>query len=155
MFAGHIQHTSDEFYSATLQRVLAYLRETDFLALAAGKYPLGNDIIANVMDIDTQPDELVAAEIHHRNIDVHFLCRGHESQAFVADNGTNTVTKDRLADNDILFYAPCANESFISLTPGQYTVYFPNDIHRPGIQSVQLETIRKVVVKIPVDIFNQ
>ena len=54
MFAGHIQHTSDEFYSATLQRVLAYLRETDFLALAAGKYPLGNDIIANVMDIDTQ-----------------------------------------------------------------------------------------------------
>ena len=42
------------------------------------------------------------------------------------------------------------NECFIEARPGCYSVFFPEDIHRPACASGQPMTVRKVVVKISV-----
>jgi len=154
MFSGHIQYTSDAFYSKTLQSVLAYLRETDFLSMPLGQYPLGNDITAFVVDLTTQPDERLLPEVHRKFIDVHFLCAGLERIGFTPDIQTNAIADDQLAARDLLFYQPVSAEHFLDMTPGWYAVFFPCDVHRPGIQQVGSETVRKVVVKIPVEQFN-
>ncbi len=154
MFSGHIQFTDSSIYPKTLQQVLAYLSETDFLSMTPGQYPLHSDIVAHVVDLKTQPDETLLPEVHRQFIDVHFLCRGLERIGFTPDTGTNQVAEDHLQERDLLFYQPVQNEQFINMTPGWYAVFFPCDVHRPGIQQNVSEVVRKVVVKIPVKQFN-
>ena len=154
MFSGHIQFTDPSFYPKALQQVLAYLKETDFLAMTSGQYPLHDGIVAHVVDLKTQPDSTLLPEVHRQFIDVHFLCRGNERIGFTPDTGLNSVAQDDLASRDLLFYQPVAQEHFLDMTPGWYAVFFPCDVHRPGIQQDASEVVRKVVMKIPVDIFN-
>lgn len=154
MFSGHIQFTDSSFYPKTLQQVLAYLSETDFISMAPGQYPLHSGIVVHVVDLKTQPDESLLPEVHRKFIDVHFLCRGNERMGFTPDTGANTVAEDTLESRDLMFYQPVQHEHFINMTPGWYAVFFPCDVHRPGIQQDVSEVVRKVVVKIPVEIFN-
>lgn len=53
-------------------------------------------------------------------------------------------------DRDLIFYKKVENECFIEARPGCYSVFFPEDIHRPACASGQPMTVRKVVVKISV-----
>ena len=40
------------------------------------------------------------------------------------------------------------NEQFVTLHPGEFTVYFTNDIHRPNCTMDEPVNIHKAVVKI-------
>jgi YhcH/YjgK/YiaL family protein len=154
MFSGHIEYTSDDFYPPVLNAVLAYLRETDFLSMEPGQYPLHSGMTAHVVDLKTQPDDTLLPEVHRQFIDVHFLCKGQERMGFAPDSGRNQVAEDQLKERDLMFYQPVEHEHFLNMTPGWYAVFFPSDVHRPGIQQNISEVVRKVVVKIPVDQFN-
>ncbi|WP_405082335.1 YhcH/YjgK/YiaL family protein [Paenibacillus chitinolyticus] len=55
-------------------------------------------------------------------------------------------------------FEPAAEEERLRLTPGMYAVFFPEDIHRPGLRSGDGEPaspIRKAVFKISTALFDQ
>ena len=57
---------------------------------------------------------------------------------------------ERFADRPQICYIKVENECFIEARPGCFSVFFPEDIHRPACASGPPMTVRKVVVKISV-----
>ena len=66
------------------------------------------------------------------------------------DLGDNPIAQDYDAERDILFYTDVQNEVELIMRPGNFAVFFPEDIHRPGCADGQAAKIRKIVVKVAV-----
>ena len=157
MIFGHIRDLESGFawLPEPLQFALQHLKQTDFAALPNGPYELrGRDIHVNVMEVTTKPSTEARPEIHREYLDVQFLLTGAERIGVVADTGSNVVAEDRLAERDLLFYTDVADESWLNLAPGNFAVLLPNDVHRPYCAVEQPMTIRKVVIKLRVDLLG-
>ena len=80
---------------------------------------------------------------------------GPEEAGFYSDNGTGIVDEDLLdTQRDILFYENDgdAPEGRSRLMTGSFAIYFPWDVHIPGILvGDQSAPIRKIVIKVPLD----
>ena len=61
------------------------------------------------------------------------------------------VYKRQHEDQDLYFLGSVPDEIFIKAIQGDYMVFFPSDVHRPGTVVAGAETYRKVVVKVSVD----
>lgn len=135
-------------YPEPIQKALRYLRSHDFTAMEPGVYEIeGRDIFAQVFDLTTAPSQEKKPEFHRNYIDVQFLASGEEYLGFVPDKGQSTVVESH-PDNDLYFYDKAPDEMLVKAVPGSYTIFFTNDIHRPGIMVKDPMTVRKVVVKV-------
>jgi YhcH/YjgK/YiaL family protein len=157
MIFGHVQHAQSAFgwLPGPLQTALSHLRTTDFKAMPAGSYELqGKDITVQVFDLTTKTKAETRPEIHRKYIDVQFLVSGRERIGVAADSGNNVVAENLLADRDLLFYQAMENETTLEMFPGNFAVFLPSDVHRPGCQAEGPQAIRKVVVKVSVALFQ-
>lgn len=155
MIFGHIKDAESSFawLPKPLKTAIEHLRTTDFSALPAGNYELqGKDIVVQVIDMMTRPVAETHPEVHRRNIDVQFLVHGSEQIGVATDTGNNLVGKDILAECDLLLYTGMENESTLTMTPGSFAIFLPTDVHRPGCAVDTPRLIRKVVVKVPVNL---
>jgi YhcH/YjgK/YiaL family protein len=155
MIFGHIANTSQEHYPAPVAHAIAYLQGTDFSALPAGRYQdPATGYVVQVLDLHTQQPSDQRPEVHRQNVDVQFLVSGTELIGVAADRGNNQIHQELLAQRDIIFYQDVADESWLTMQPGNFAVFFPQDVHRPACINQQPSAIRKVVVKIPLELFN-
>lgn len=155
MIFGHIANTAAAHYPPAIAKAVAYLQKTDFSALPSGRYEdEETGYIVQVLDLPTQAKEELRPEVHRKNIDVQFLVSGTELIGVAIDNGNNIVHQELLAQRDIIFYQDVDNESWLTMHPGNFAVFFPQDVHRPGCINQHPCNIRKVVVKIPVELFS-
>ncbi|OJT39918.1 YhcH/YjgK/YiaL family protein [Serratia plymuthica] len=155
MIFGHIANTASEQYPAPVANAVAYLQNTDFSALPAGRYEdPATGYVVQVLDLHTQPSDELRPEVHRKNVDVQFLVSGTELIGIAADRGDNPIHQELLAQRDIIFYRDVADESWLTMRPGNFAVFFPQDVHRPACIHQQPCAIRKVVVKIPLALFN-
>ena len=151
MIFGHVNDLEPSFawLPKPLRTALEHLRDTDFTNLPAGKYDLqGRDIYVQVIDMKTKLMSESRAEVHRQYIDVQFLFSGAEKVGFAAETGRNLMAEDLLAERDLIFYTGMENESTITMVPGNFAMFFPRDVHRPGVAVDQPMAIRKVVVKV-------
>lgn len=154
MFFGHIADADSaaKIYPAPVVKAIHYLKTTDFEGLAAGTYEIdGKNIYALVMDLTTTDKDKNRPEVHRRYIDVQFLLRGKELIGFARDTGHNAKAED-LPERDVCFYQDAENEVFLKMCPGNFAIFFPFDVHRPGCRDGEPCAVRKVVVKIALDI---
>lgn len=141
---------------APLLLALDHLKETDFGALPAGNYALqGKDIYVQVIDLTTKEFSQTKPEVHRQHLDVQFLYRGEEAIGVAADTGGNIIAEDLLAERDLLFYQGMENESTLTMLPGNFAIFFPNDVHRPACQLNGPCQIRKVVIKVRVALLSE
>lgn len=140
-------------YPARIVQGLQWLQTQDIDALPAGRVEIDGDAMyAQVIDLTTKAPEEVLPERHRRYLDVQYVHRGQEKMAVAIETGTYTVAKAYDEGNDILFYQQTDNESVLWVQAGQFAVFFPTDIHRPGMNAgSEAESVRKVVVKIAID----
>ncbi len=147
-------YAKDDFvkYPKAIQTALEYLKAHDFTAMETGVYEIqGKDIFAQVMDAQTGEMSEKRPECHERYVDVQFLAAGRERLGFTPDTGKYEVD-EHLEDRDLIFYKTVENEGFVEAVPGCYSIFFPADVHRPAIASGESMKIRKVVVKVSVDL---
>ncbi|QWT42411.1 YhcH/YjgK/YiaL family protein [Dickeya dadantii] len=138
-----------------IHQAIDYISTTDFTAMATGKY----DIIPGKMfcllqEFTTEPADERLAESHFKFVDIQYLLQGEETIGVARGSRDNTVIEDKSEHHDIVFYRDIQNESFISLTPGMFAVFFPEDLHRPCCQSQGQSFIRKAVIKIHISLFT-
>ncbi|MNE77603.1 Toxin-antitoxin biofilm protein TabA [compost metagenome] len=107
-----------------------------------------------MLDLHTQQPSDLRPEVHRQNVDVQFLVSGSELIGVAADRGDNPIHQELLAQRDIIFYQDVADESWLTMQPGNFAVFFPPDVHRPACINQQPCDIRKVVVKIPLALFS-
>jgi len=126
---------------------LRYLRETDFSDFAAGEYEIdGRDLFAIVADYKLKPLEDGRLEAHRRYVDVQFMARGGESIGFVS-RGEQPVISEYDEERDFALYG--GPSSLFRLKARMFAIFFPQDLHMPGIGD-PVEGVRKVVVKVRV-----
>jgi YhcH/YjgK/YiaL family protein len=58
------------------------------------------------------------------------------------------VTEPYAAERDIVFFANPPKWTPIHLSAGQFTIFFPEDGHAPGVETGSASEIRKTVIKV-------
>lgn len=86
-------------------------------------------------------------EAHRRFIDIQFMIAGDEEMGWRTLSECKHVTKAYSEDDDLMFFGD-APESWFSVPPGKFTIFFPDDAHAPLAGHGQLH---KAVMKIAVD----
>lgn len=143
-----------EKYPKAVRTALEYLRSKDFTTVEAGTYPIqGKDIYALVQEITTCPIEQKRAEIHKQYLDIQYLFTGEEKYGVAPNVGQDIITEAK-EQNDIYFFDSVKEETFITLKSGDYLVLFPEDIHRPGLMTDEPMQIKKVVIKVNMDLIE-
>lgn len=139
------------FYPRLSQRIdkaFSYLKSTDFNLLPPGKYEIDDDnVFAIVAEYQTKDESEGKPESHKKYIDVQYVVKGCELIGY-APFGNQEIIDKYNEDNDIIFYkAEC---SFIKLDEEMFAIFFPDDVHLPGIKVNEKSYVKKVVVKVKV-----
>lgn len=156
MIYGNLNNDKDliVFLPEALKKGILFLKETDLLNCEAGEYEIqGRDIYANIIDTQTKNKEYIRPEVHRKYIDIQCLCKGSEIIGFARDCDKNIVSEE-LLEKDVIFYSKVYNESELVLAPGDYVILFPKDVHRPAYTNDENMDIRKVVVKININLIK-
>ncbi len=149
MIFGHISQENALPFPSAIQKALHFLRTTDFASLKPGEIEIeGRRIYAQIIDLTTRPREENRPEVHRRYIDIQFLASGEEYIGVASDTGNNEIAESLLEERDIIFYHGMENESLLTMVPGSYAMFFPQDVHRPACVYQAPSAIRKVVVKV-------
>lgn len=135
-------------YPRAIRTALRWLQTHDVAAMEPGVYEIeGRDIFAQVFDVTTAPQADKKPEVHRLYIDVQYLASGEELLGFAPDRG-GAAPAESHPDSDLYFYEQAPGEMLLRAAPGSYTIFFPSDIHRPGVMAGAPMTVRKAVVKV-------
>jgi biofilm protein TabA len=102
---------------------------------------------------ETRTFEERLAEIHAQHADIHLVIEGEEWQGFASTSGDNNAVEDRLEESDFVLYEHVDNENRILLRKGDFTIYWPGEVHRPNCHPEGQADLIKLVVKIQRDLF--
>jgi YhcH/YjgK/YiaL family protein len=130
-----------------LKKGFDYLRNQNIQHLKAGKYEIdGTNVFALISEYETKNHDDCQPEAHRVYADIQYLISGKETIGFaLLNNQPETVAYD--AGKDIAFYA--AETSPLILEPGMFAVFFPHDLHRPGMMTGERpDKVKKAVIKV-------
>lgn len=155
MIAGNLAklHTTGKVYGEVLKRCFAYLEQTDFTALAEGRYELDDGIFALVQQYEPKTFAASRPEAHVKYADIQYIVSGSEQIGWSLLTDASHKSEDCLAERDACFFDKVENEAMLTLTSGMGAVFFPCDVHRPCVSTGQSGQVKKVVVKIPMSLF--
>ncbi len=127
-----------------------YILNTKFEAMPVGKKEIdGKNIIAIISDEDgvSMMESCAEFECHNTYIDIQVCFNGVETVGWKSRGTCVEPRGEYNKDKDVLFYED-APDHFFKLHPGQFGIYFPNDVHAPMIGEGR---IRKLIMKVKVD----
>lgn len=114
--------------------------------LPEGRYEIDGDrVFAFIQQYTSKTDSCF--EGHKNYIDIQFILSGVEVMK-VADEGKMLPSCEYNAEKDIMFFENNEKASVIKLEAGEYGIFFPWDIHKPGLCLDKPDTVRKIVVKV-------
>jgi YhcH/YjgK/YiaL family protein len=123
-----------------------YIKATDLKNLPAGKYLIeGENIFALVSEYKTKPESEGKLEAHRKYIDVQYVIEGEELMGY-APLGLQQILEPYKEENDIVFFT--GDKSFTKVSAGMFAVFFPEDVHMPGIASGKSSSVKKLVIKV-------
>lgn len=125
------------------EKAFDYLLHTNLYELPAGKIVLQeDDIIVNVNEIAPKSQEEALLETHKQFIDIQLPLSNIEKMGYTPAQELPYADYDER--KDIAFY-PGESNSYFSVKPGMFTIFFPEDGHAPGITPTGL---KKIIVKV-------
>lgn len=153
-----IDHLSNaalyENISKRMRTAFQFLRRDDLANLPLGRHDLSGgaggpgDVFALVQQYQTKPPDTVQWEAHRKYFDVQFVVSGVERMAY-ANLDTLRESKAYDAETDILFLS--GEGSSFAVRAGMFTIFGPQDAHRPAMAWDAPAEVRKIVVKVRVD----
>jgi YhcH/YjgK/YiaL family protein len=138
------------------EKALAWIQANGGTA-EPGEYEIdGRNIYAIVVSTDTKPPGECTFEAHQRFVDLQYCVNGGEiifwqPAAHLTPKGPYDKEKDV-----ILFTEPVDEPASARLKMGsdKFAIFFPQDAHAPLAADGFNKTVRKVVVKINVDLLK-
>lgn len=137
-----------------LDDVLAFLRSLDSSTPEGERELRGKDIFARVMSYQTKTREQTAMEAHRRYADVQVVLSGCEVMEWHPLAGLKPVTPYAPDSDAVFLEKPTTPQGQVVLTPGRFAVFFPQDAHMGQIALAGPEQVRKVVVKISMELLQ-
>lgn len=107
----------------------------------------GGDMFARVMRYPTVEPSDSRYETHRRYVDLQYTLGGAEIIHWcrARDLATAGAYED---ERDLQFYAPEEPSASVWMGPGCFSVYYPDDAHRPKVSDGDSTAVYKVVIKI-------
>ena len=120
-----------------------YIERTDLNALEPGKIVLiENELIVNVSQVPPKTKEEAKLETHNEYIDIQVPITDVEVMGYTQRVDLPEAEYD--AAIDMALYDGAATD-YITVKPGMFTLFFPEDGHAPGITPVGL---KKIIIKV-------
>lgn len=143
--------SNSQLYSGLGERInkaFVYLMETDFSKMELGKYEIdGDNIFAIVNEYQTKDAREGKLEAHKKYIDVQYVAKGSELMGY-APLENQKVIDEYNEQNDITFFS--GKKSFAKVDEEMFAIFFPTDVHLPGIKLNKSAYVKKVVIKVKV-----
>lgn len=117
--------------------------------LPVGKYELdGKDLFASVQEYNPKEEQAARYEGHEKYIDIQYIASGEEYVEVTDISKTSPITEYN-AEKDVQFYETCKPVWKGVWTENEYGIFFPHDIHRPGMRVNGVSApVKKILVKI-------
>lgn len=116
-----------------------------------GEYQINHRVKAIVSEYGTKLANECGYGAHRKNIDIQYLLSGEERIACLPIERLKE-TKPYSAENDAAFYAAdnAHQPSYLSILPGYFAIFFPQDGHMPQLCVEKPTNVRKVVIKVEI-----
>ena len=144
-----------EFYiqyhknKAVWDKVYKWFRNTDLINLAPGKYTIdGNKAFATIAEKPLKTLAISKFEHHQKHIDVQYVIKGEEKIG-VAPFSKAHVVVPFSTKKDIGYYTePKQFSHYYIATPRTIFIFFPENAHRPSLQTKTSKIDKKLVIKV-------
>ncbi|MBN2835183.1 MAG: YhcH/YjgK/YiaL family protein [Candidatus Delongbacteria bacterium] len=128
------------------EKAFEFLENTDLDELRVGKHIIdGENIFVSVSEYLTKNEGFL--EGHQEYIDIQLITKGSEKIGYAQLSDQKVKSSYDKANDIAFFYGEC---EYLTLIPGDITVFFPEDLHMPGIKNGDVEEVKKIVVKVKI-----
>ena len=125
--------------------VVDFLKCHDLNTMEAGKYPIKEkDLFLNLQMAKGRSQEAAVLETHVEMIDIQIPLSGDETFGYTPLSDLPSF--DYNAEKDITKYGYTKAQTYVTVKPGQFAIFFPQDGHAPCITNVP--EIKKAIFKI-------
>lgn len=129
-------------------KAFAFLKKCQGAFPAPGRYEIdGNRVYASVQEYTSSPAEERTWEAHRKYADIQCLFDGNECIGYTPVENM-LCPADYREDKDCVLAGAAKDGVMLCMRPGIFTVFFPQDAHKPGCALDTPEKVRKVVVKV-------
>jgi YhcH/YjgK/YiaL family protein len=134
--------------SERIKTALDYIQNTDFSIMGNGNYEIeGDTIFALINEYKTKNANESFLEGHRDYIDVQYIVEGFEQVGVVMLDGQKAIKEYDANDDFVLF---TEKHSLVSLKKDMFVIFFPDDLHMPGLKIGKPALVKKVVVKVKI-----
>ncbi|MEO6909059.1 MAG: YhcH/YjgK/YiaL family protein [Abditibacteriaceae bacterium] len=122
------------------------LLHMDWDQLPCGRHDImGDDIFVSLAEYQTVFPDQGVWEAHRRYIDIQLIVAGEEQMGH-AFNSSLQIKESYDTTNDVEFYS--GTGQLITFSKNTFAIYYPHDVHSPGLISGAPGTVRKAVAKV-------
>ncbi len=128
------------------RKAFDYIKNQNLQALEPGKFEIDDGLKATVFDKIgvTAAESAAKFECHNKNIDIQVCISGTEQVGWKPRNACSLQRGKYNVEKDVLYYDDTP-DMYFQLTAGQYSIFFPEDVHAPMIGE---SSIKKLIIKV-------
>ncbi len=132
-------------------KAFAFLRDNDLAKLEVKRFEIsGSDVYAPVSEYMTKNEEDARYESHIRYADIQYVICGKELIGIAPQSEMKEILESYNEANDIMFMTVNSISNY-NAAPDRFFIFFPGDLHRPGLKDGENAPVRKIVVKVKLD----
>lgn len=133
-------------------RLCTKLKDLDLANLPLGWQDLEEGIQMNVMEFETSEASGKQAEMHRKFIDIQLLIAGQEGIEYGLGQPNLALYDEYRDEDDYQLTSEIEHKNLLVLQPNMFAIFLPYEPHKPGCSVQGSEKIRKLVVKVPVEL---
>jgi YhcH/YjgK/YiaL family protein len=128
-----------------------FLKESDLSNMELKRYELdGTNLYAPLSEYMSKNEENARYEAHRKYIDIQYVVSGKELMGIAPMSQQKEILEPYNEEKDVMFVTVNEIKNYQAL-PDRFFIFFPEDIHRPGLKDGENSPVRKAVVKVKVD----
>jgi YhcH/YjgK/YiaL family protein len=132
-------------------KAFTFLKDNDLTKMELKRHDIdGDNLYSPISEYMTKNEEDAKYESHSKYIDIQYVASGKEfiGVAPVSQKGEILTPYDETKDVEFMNVKQGKNRK---AAPDRFFIFFPDDLHRPGLRDGENSPVRKVVVKVKVD----
>jgi YhcH/YjgK/YiaL family protein len=132
-------------------KAFAFMKESDLKKLELKRYDIDGDNLYVIMsEYNSKDPKTTRFEAHKNYVDIQYVVSGNELIGIAPLSPQDSILQKYDATKDIEFRS-VKKSKMVEATPARFFIFFPEDVHMPGLLDKTSIPVRKAVVKIKID----
>jgi YhcH/YjgK/YiaL family protein len=132
-------------------KAFTFLKDNDLTQMEVKRYEIdGDNLYSPLSEYMTKNEEDARYEAHRKYIDIQYVAIGKELMGIAPVSLQKEVLVPYDPEKDVMFMTVSQIINF-KATPDRFFIFFPDDLHRPGLRDGESSLVRKIILKVRVD----